>query len=119
MAHMHLRPFPLWWRTDSRLQQTHQKRSLPHPPRSRNPSPRHISMTARHTCWWIPHSQISPGGTSVCLWAEIKEIGRLLQWFYGPHKDGNKNIYETLLDSISIAPTMQLKLGKISTTLAN
>lgn len=75
--------------------QTHQTRSPPRPPRSRNPSPHHISMTTRHTCWWIPHSQISLEGTSVCLWAEMKELRRLLQWFYGPIKAAKKQLQDT------------------------
>lgn len=52
---------------------THRMRSPPRPPRSRSLSPRRISMTTKHTCWWIPHSRISPGDTSVCLWDSIKE----------------------------------------------
>ena len=79
---MYFPPFP--W------QQSHQKRSPPRRPRSRSPSPRHISMTTRHTCWWILHSQISPEGTSVCLWVEIKEIGRLRHRFLWSHKGCNK-----------------------------
>lgn len=61
-------------KTNSRPHQTHQTRSPPRRPRSRNPSPHHISMTTRHTCWWIRHSQISLEGTSVCLREEIKEV---------------------------------------------
>lgn len=108
-----------------KMKQTHQTHSLPRPHRSRNLSPHHISMTTRHTCWWIPRSQISLEGTSVCLWPEIKEIGRLVQcwWcFLWSHKDknnNNNNNYKAPLDSISIAPMMQLKLIQNSSNLAN
>lgn len=70
--------------------QTHQTRSLPRPLHSHSPSPHHISMTTTHTCWWIPHSRISLGGTSVCLRARDerdREITAEVLWSY---KGSNK-----------------------------
>lgn len=71
--------------------QTHQTRSPPRPLHSRSPSPHHISMTTTHTCWWIPHSRISLGGTSVCLRARDERDGEITAEVLWSYKGSSSN----------------------------
>lgn len=61
--------------------------SPPRQPRSRSLSPHHISMTTTHTCCWIPHSGISLGDMSVCLWDGIKQIRSSRFEWWQPQKN--------------------------------
>lgn len=73
---------------------THLRHSPPRPPHSHNPSHHRISTTVTHTCWWSPRSQISPGDTSVCLWAEMRDV-EITAVFYGPIKAVTKQLQAT------------------------
>lgn len=88
-------------------------RSLPRPLHSRNPSLRHISKTATRTCLWIPHSQISLGGTSVCLRGRDKRDREITAAVYGHIKAATETSIWHRLNPFLSLPLMPLKLDLI------